>query len=183
MSLAPLSPGGLEERLSGIRLLILDVDGVLTAGGIFMDFEGREYKRFDVRDGHGIKLLQRYGLGVAIITGRRSAVVEHRAQELGIEPIVQGAQKKGEALDRILASSGVDADRAAMVGDDVVDLPAMVRTGLALTVADAHPAVRERAHWTTATQGGQGAVREIADRLLQAHGHWDDLVAGYLAGP
>ncbi|MFB6259278.1 MAG: HAD family hydrolase, partial [Thiohalorhabdaceae bacterium] len=101
MNLAPLSPEAIEDRLSRIRLLILD----------------------------GIKLLQRYGLGVAIITGRRSAGVEHRAQELGIEPIVQGAQKKGEALDQILTSSGVDADRAAMVGDDVVDLPAMVRTG------------------------------------------------------
>ena len=183
MSLSPLSPEEVEQRLAGIRLLILDVDGVLTAGGIFMDFEGREYKRFDVRDGHGIKLLQRYGVTVAIITGRRSGVVERRARELGIEHVIQGAARKGEACDTLLEETGADPARTAMVGDDVVDLPVMVRTGLALTVADAHPAVRERAHWTTAERGGHGAVREIADRLLQAQGRWDELLAAYLEAP
>ncbi|MEF8793016.1 KdsC family phosphatase [Thiohalorhabdus sp.] len=183
MSLGPLSPEALRARLARIRLLILDVDGVLTAGGIFMDFEGREYKRFNVRDGHGIKLLQRHGIGVAIITGRRSAVVERRAQELGIAPVVQGIQRKGEALDELLATAKAAPEEAAMVGDDIVDLPVMTRTGLALTVADAHPALLERAHWTTAHAGGHGAVREIADRLLQTQGYWDDLLADYLAGP
>lgn len=183
MSLSPLSPEAVQDRLARTRLLILDVDGVLTAGGIHMDFEGREYKRFDVRDGHGIKLLQRHGVAVAIITGRRSAVVERRAQELGIEPVIQGAARKGEALDQVLATTGAEAEHTAMVGDDVVDLPVMVRTGLGLTVADAHPAVRQRAHWTTANAGGHGAVREIADWLLQAQGHWDNLLADYLAIP
>ena len=180
MSLAPLSPEAVDARLARTRLLVLDVDGVLTAGGIFMDFEGREYKRFDVRDGHGIKLAQRVGVGVAIITGRRSGVVEQRARELGIDPVIQGAARKGEAFAELLAATGSAPDDVAMVGDDVVDLPVMVRAGLALTVADAHPAVRERAHWATAARGGHGAVREVVDRLLRAQGHWDDLLTGYL---
>ena len=180
MSLSPLAPEAVDSRLAATRLLVLDVDGVLTAGGIFMDFEGREYKRFDVRDGHGIKLLQRFGVDVAIITGRRSGVVEQRARELGIEHVIQGALRKGEAFNELLATTGADPEQVAMVGDDVVDLPVMVRAGLALTVADGHPAVRERAHWATEACGGHGAVREIADRLLQAQGHWDDLLAAYL---
>jgi 3-deoxy-D-manno-octulosonate 8-phosphate phosphatase (KDO 8-P phosphatase) len=180
MSLTPLPPETVDRHLATTRLLVLDVDGVLTAGGIYMDFEGREYKRFDVRDGHGIKLAQRFGVTVAIITGRRSGVVEQRARELGIEHVIQGAVRKGEAFDDLLAATGADPASVAMVGDDVVDLPVMVRAGLGLTVADGHAAVRERAHWTTASAGGHGAVREITDRLLQAQGHWDTLLADYL---
>ncbi|HKJ70144.1 MAG TPA: HAD-IIIA family hydrolase [Gammaproteobacteria bacterium] len=178
-----LNEQALDARMAAVRLLVLDVDGVLTAGGIFMDDDGREYKRFDVRDGHGIKLLQRFGVAVAIITGRRSGVVEQRARELGIEHVIQGALRKGEAFTELLAATGADAERVAMVGDDVVDLPVMVRAGLGLTVADAHPEVRTRAHWITESPGGHGAVREIADRLLRAQGHWDELMAGYLEAP
>lgn len=180
MSPSPLTAAELDERLAGIRLLVLDVDGVLTAGGIFMDEDGREYKRFHVRDGHGIKLLQGIGVTVAIISGRRSGVVDQRARELGIEHVIQGATDKGKAFTELLAATGADPDEAAMIGDDVVDLPIMVRAGLALTVANAHPAVRERAHWTTTAGGGDGAVREVTDRLLRAQDRWDELLAGYL---
>jgi 3-deoxy-D-manno-octulosonate 8-phosphate phosphatase (KDO 8-P phosphatase) len=156
------------------------VDGVLTEGGIYMDDAGAEYKRFDVRDGHGIKLLQRFGVGVALITGRTSGVVTHRAAELGIEHVYQGRVAKAPALDELLTATGMPAEAMAVVGDDVVDLPLMVRAGLAVTVADAHPAVTGRAHWTTAAAGGRGAVREVADRILRVQGHEATLIEGYL---
>ena len=178
--MGPLDPEALEARASGVRLLILDVDGVLTDGGIVLDDSGREYKRFHVRDGHGIKLLQQQGISVAIVTGRRSAVVEHRAWELGIREVHQGAVQKGPALEEVLEACGVAPAEAAMIGDDVVDLPILSRTGLAVAVADAHPAVRERAHWVTAAGGGRGAVREVADRILRARGLEEKVLSAYL---
>jgi len=179
--LGPLHEEEVEQRLARIRVLVLDVDGVLTEGGIYMDHRGGEHKRFDVRDGHGIKLLQQRGLRVAIVSGRRSTVVAHRATELAIDPVIQGATRKGPAFREILANTGAEAASVAVVGDDVVDLPLFVRCGLAITVADAHPEVRARAHWITHANGGHGAVREVADRLLNAQGHWPALLDDYLA--
>ena len=178
--IAPLSPASVDRCLANVRLLVLDVDGVLTEGGIFMDDAGREYKRFDVRDGHGLKLLQRFGLTVAVITGRTSGVVRERTAELGIAHVYQGYVAKAPALAALLDATGESAEALAVVGDDVVDLPLMVRAGLAVTVADAHPSVRERAHWTTANAGGHGAVREVVDRILRVQGHEEALLAGYL---
>lgn len=180
-TIGPLPTEELEHRLARIRLLVLDVDGVLTEGGIYMADDGAEHKRFDVRDGHGIKLLQQAGIRVAIVSGRRAPVVTHRAEELGIEHVTQGAIRKGPAFEALLVATGVEAESVAAVGDDVVDLPLLTRCGLAVTVADAHPEVRKRAHWTTEAPGGHGAVRELADRLLTAQGHWWGLIDDYLA--
>jgi 3-deoxy-D-manno-octulosonate 8-phosphate phosphatase (KDO 8-P phosphatase) len=178
--LEPLAPAEVDARAAGVRLLVLDVDGVLTDGGIVMDDAGAEFKRFHVRDGHGIKLLQRRGIPVALITGRRSGVVEQRAAELGIEHVYQGAEDKRAALADLLERLDTDPQAVAMVGDDVVDLPLLVRAGLAVTVADGHAAVRERAHWVTEAAGGRGAVREVTDRILRAQGHEDALLRDYL---
>ncbi len=171
-----LSRHRLKQRLARIGLLILDVDGVLTEGGIYMDDQGSEHKRFDVRDGHGIKLLHKRGLRVAIISGRCSSVVAYRAEELGIRDVFQGAARKEPAFDRVLATTDTDPASVATVGDDLVDLPLMTRSGLAVTVADAHPEVRKRAHWITTASGGRGAVREVADRLLAIQGHWQAVI-------
>jgi 3-deoxy-D-manno-octulosonate 8-phosphate phosphatase (KDO 8-P phosphatase) len=178
--LGPLEPAEVDARAARTGLLVLDVDGVLTDGGIVMDDAGNELKRFHVRDGHGIKLVQRRGIPVAVITGRRSGVVEQRAAELGIEHVYQGAEDKRAAMRDLLARLDLAPEAVAMVGDDVVDLPLLARAGLAVTVADGHPAVRERAHWVTASGGGRGAVREVCDRLLRAQGHETALLQDYL---
>jgi len=153
------------------------VDGVLTEGKIVMDHAGRESKAFDVRDGHGIKLLQRAGLMVAIITGRRSEVVQARARDLGIEHVLQGCLDKDAALDRLLASSGMVAEHCAYMGDDIIDLPPMRRCALALAPADAHAAVRAHAHWVAGFPGGRGAVRQAAEALILATDRWDRVIA------
>ncbi|HKL78170.1 MAG TPA: HAD hydrolase family protein [Gammaproteobacteria bacterium] len=178
--MGPLPADEVDARAAGIRLLVLDVDGVLTDGGIVMDDAGNEFKRFHVRDGHGIKLAQRHGIAVGLITGRRSGVVAERAAELGIAHVYQGAEDKRAALADLLARLDLAPAAMAMVGDDVVDLPLLVQAGLAVTVADGHPAVRERAHWVTAHGGGAGAVREVCDRVLRAQGHEAALLQDYL---
>lgn len=154
------------ERARRIRLLVLDVDGVLTDGRLYISASGEELKVFHVRDGSGLVAAQRAGIAVAIISGRDSAAVTRRAAELGIRHVRQGVSDKGAELDRLLAELGVAAEHAACVGDDTPDLPMLRRAGLAVAVADAHPALREAAHWTTPSNGGQGAVREVCDLLL-----------------
>ncbi|MFP4560873.1 MAG: KdsC family phosphatase [Thiohalorhabdus sp.] len=178
--LQPLSPAEVDRRAAAVELLVLDVDGVLTDGGIVLDDDGRELKRFHVRDGHGIKLLQRHGVPVAVVTGRTSGVVAARAEELGIAHLYQGREQKAPAFQELLERVNVAPEAVAMVGDDVVDLPILSRAGLAVTVPNAHPAVRERAHWCTESLGGQGAVREVTDRLLRAKGLEGKILAGYL---
>lgn len=168
-----------EGRAAGIRLLVLDVDGVLTDGQIVIDDQGMETKAFNVRDGHGLKMLMRCGIGAAVITGRRSEVVARRTEELGIHPVFQGYPEKAEPFEEVLKATGVPAEAVAVMGDDIVDLPMMARAGLAIAPADAHDAVRNRAHWITSTGGGRGAVREAADFLLQAQGHWSAVMAHY----
>ncbi|MDX8405447.1 MAG: HAD hydrolase family protein [Mariprofundus sp.] len=159
-----------------IRMLVLDVDGVMTDGSIIMNGEGHELKAFNVRDGHGIKLLQRAGIEVAIITGRTSDVVSARARDLGIQWVIQGSLNKGEALTELEAMSGISAGQCAMMGDDVLDLPPMYRMVLSLAPADAHQAVLGYVDWVSDFNGGRGAIRQAAEALLIATGNWDDVI-------
>ena len=156
------------ERARRIRLLALDVDGVLTDGRLYLSPEGEELKVFHVRDGSGLVAVQRAGITVAIVSGRDSAAVSRRAAELGIRHVHQGVADKGTELDRLLADLAIDQAETACVGDDTPDLPMLRRAGLAIAVADAHPALAETVHWTTAAPGGRGAVREVCDLLLSA---------------
>jgi 3-deoxy-D-manno-octulosonate 8-phosphate phosphatase (KDO 8-P phosphatase) len=171
--------GNLAEAARGIRLLILDVDGVLTDGSIILDNEGNELKRFHVRDGHGIKMLQRAGIEVAIITGRQSKVVELRAAELGIREVYQRCLDKVVAYVHILEKLGLTDRETAYVGDDVVDIPLLARAGLPIAVADAEEEARARAVMVTEKNGGRGAVREVTDFILKAKGLWDEIISKY----
>jgi 3-deoxy-D-manno-octulosonate 8-phosphate phosphatase (KDO 8-P phosphatase) len=162
-----------------IRLLIVDVDGVLTDGGIILDNEGNELKRFHVRDGHGIKMLIRAGIEVAIVTGRESEVVNRRAAELGIKTVHQRSKVKLEAYEEILKETGMTDEQVAYVGDDIVDLPVMRRVGLSVAVADAEDYVKEGAMIVTERPGGRGAVREVTDLILKAGGLWDEATKRY----
>ena len=155
-----------KEKLEKVKLLILDVDGVLTDGRIIMDDNGREIKHFDVRDGHGIKLLQRYGIDVVFLTGRRSAVVEHRARELGITHVVQGARDKRVALLDLAERIGIDPAAMAYMGDDVNDVDCLRAAGLAFAPADAVPEAKSAADFVTSAKGGGGAVREAAEYII-----------------
>jgi len=154
------------ERARRIRLLVLDVDGVLTDGRLYLSATGEELKVFHVRDGSGLVAAQRTGIVVAIISGRDSPAVTRRAAELGIRHVRQGVSDKGAELDRLLVELGAAPAELACVGDDTPDLPMLRRAGLAVAVADAHPALREAAHWITPSNGGQGAVRDVCDLLL-----------------
>ncbi len=169
----------MDKKLAKIKLLLLDVDGVLTDGRIIYDAEGNELKAFDVKDGHGLKLIQRAGIKVGIITGRSSTVVSRRAAELGIEILYQGALKKLEPYFEILAQEGLTDEQVAYVGDDVVDLPILRRVGFSATVADAVPDVAPFVDYVTQRCGGRGAVREICDLLVHASGQWDELTKRY----
>jgi 3-deoxy-D-manno-octulosonate 8-phosphate phosphatase (KDO 8-P phosphatase) len=157
----------------------------MTDGGIWLAADGTEAKRFHSRDGHALKLLVRSGLGVAVITGRRSRVVELRAAELGIGigSVHQAAHDKLAVYERILAEEGLSPEETAFAGDDMVDLPIMVRAGLAMAPADAAPEVLARAHFVSRSKAGHGAVREMVEFLLRGQGRWDALIGGYAAGP
>ncbi len=169
----------LQQRCAGIELLALDVDGVLTEGGIIYGDNDVEIKAFHVRDGSGLKLWQKAGKRSAIVTGRRSRVVTVRAAELGMVAVVQGAADKLPAFENLVQSQGLRPDQVAYVGDDLPDLPIMRRCGLALAVADACAEVIEDAHYITRAPGGRGAVREVIELLLRAQGLWAKLVADY----
>ena len=160
-------------RAKAVRLLLLDVDGVLTDGRLFLSDSGEEFKAFHSRDGHGIKMLIASGVRVGLVTGRTSRVVQRRADNLGITLLVQGCHDKRAAVNRLLADEALAAAEAAFMGDDVIDLPAMEAVGLAIAVADAHPLVRSRAHWVTEQKGGCGAVRELCELIMRAHGTLD----------
>ena len=168
------------EKAKNLKLLILDVDGVLTDGKLFFDNEGNEYKSFHARDGHGIKLLRQTGIEVAVISGRKSNSVALRMKNLGIEHVYQGYEDKRAAFNEIIAKIGITPEQAAHVGDDLLDLPIMTRVGLAIAVADANFAVKQRADWCTTLPGGHGAVREVCDLIMRAQGHFDDVVNAYL---
>jgi len=160
----------LLQKAEKIRLLALDVDGVLTDGRLYFDQAGNEMKTFFTRDGLGIKALQKFGIQVALITGRSSSIVARRAEELGISLVYQGCDDKLDAFNEVLEKTGCSEDEVCYAGDDWVDIPVLNRVGLAVTVADAHPLVKSRVHWITDSGGGQGAVREICDLILNARG-------------
>ena len=170
----------ITEKAKRLKLLILDVDGVLTDGKLFFDYQGNEYKSFHARDGHGIKLLRQSGVEVAVISGRKSPSVALRMKNLGIEHVYQGHENKLAAFNEILDKLSITADQVAHVGDDLLDLPLMIRVGLSIAVADANFAVTQRAHWCTSLPGGQGAVREVCDFIMQAQGTFDEILNTYL---
>ena len=155
-------------RLARVRLLVMDVDGVLTDGGIYYTERGDELKRFDVRDGQGLVLLRQVGVLTAVITRRRSEIVERRADELGIVEVHQGATDKRAVLEAVLARRGLPASDAAYVGDDVGDLAAMKLVGFPVAVSDAVPPVKRAAAYITRTRPGHGAIRELCDLILAA---------------
>jgi 3-deoxy-D-manno-octulosonate 8-phosphate phosphatase (KDO 8-P phosphatase) len=163
-----------------IKLLLFDVDGVLTDGRLILGDDGQEYKAFNSRDGHGIKMLQRSGVTVGIITGRTSRVVEHRAQNLGIQHVYQGCVEKLPVYQELIERLGLESEQTAFAGDDVVDLPIMLQVGLAVAVDNAHPLVKQHAHWTTPSAGGAGAARELCELIMHAQGTYGAEMRRYL---
>jgi 3-deoxy-D-manno-octulosonate 8-phosphate phosphatase (KDO 8-P phosphatase) len=168
------------EKARRIRLLIFDVDGVLTDGSLFIGDDGQEYKAFNSLDGHGIKMLLSHGIEIAVITGRTSKVVEHRMKNLGISRVYQGQLDKLQAYNDLSGKLGIAHEEIAYVGDDVVDLPVMRRVGLAIAVQDAHALVRKHSHWQTPSPGGRGAARDVCEMLMEAKGVLDDEMSKYL---
>jgi 3-deoxy-D-manno-octulosonate 8-phosphate phosphatase (KDO 8-P phosphatase) len=166
-------------RAAGIKLLILDVDGVLTDGGLIWHANGQESKVFHVHDGHGIRLLQRAGIEAVLLTGRSSQVVDHRAHDLGIKLVVQGSKNKLADYEEILQLRELDDQSVAYVGDDLVDVPVFKRVGLAVAVANATSHILPYCHASTESKGGRGAVREICEFLLQVQGKWEEVTAAY----
>ena len=177
--LAP--PAALRHRLRAVRLVVFDVDVVLTDGRLILGDDGQEYKAFHARDGHGMRMLADSGVQIALLTGRRSQVVERRAADLGIELVIQGRRDKLPAFEDLLARTGLPADAVAYVGDDVVDLPVMRRVGLAVAVADCSALLHPHAHWITSRRGGHGAAREVCEAIMQAQGTLERQLARYLA--
>lgn len=165
----------LVERLHLIGLVVIDVDGTLTDGGIILG-EKEELKVFHIKDGFGIRMLMKAGLEVAIITGRESGAVNRRAAELGVPYVIQGQDNKGEAVGRLAAELGVGRSEVLSIGDDIPDLPVFRRSGICVAVADAAPEVIDAADWVTSLPGGHGAVRELAEFILRARNLWDDLI-------
>lgn len=177
-----LDPADWAERCRSIELIVLDVDGVLTDGRIIINDDGVESKNFCVRDGTGLYLWRKAGKRAAILSGRSARVVDRRAAELGIAPVVQGASEKRAALQEMLESLRLSPRQACFMGDDLPDLPALLAAGVAACPADAVEAVREACHFITAAPGGHGAVRELTEMLLRAQGIWDDVLASYNPG-
>lgn len=164
---------------ANVRLLCLDVDGVLTDGGILIDDRGHETKRFHSHDGAGLRLWRSLGLEVAVITGRRGMALRHRLEELGIRIVVNGAEDKVAAFERTAAELGVDASQAAMVGDDLPDLPLLRVCGYPVAVPDAAAEVKAVARYVTTRPGGGGAVRDAIEHLLHAMGRWPEAIRRY----
>jgi 3-deoxy-D-manno-octulosonate 8-phosphate phosphatase (KDO 8-P phosphatase) len=165
------------EKRKRIRVLLLDVDGVLTGGEIVYTDTGAETKAFNVKDGLGIRLLMGAGVTVGIITGRRSGALLHRCADLGIEMIYDGVRNKGAIIDAVINRTGAETDEIAFAGDDLPDIPLLKKVGLAIAVADAHDAVKQVADWVTEKNGGHGAVREICESILAAKGLLEDCIA------
>jgi len=176
-----LAAAELETRAKRIKLLLLDVDGVLTDGRLYFSNQGDEFKTFSTLDGHGIKMLQKSGVKVGIITGRTSNLVAKRASDLGITILVQGREDKWDALQEILVEYPLALEEIAFMGDDWPDLTVMQRVGLALAPANSHFTITERSHWQSQARGGEGAVREACDMLMKAQNTFDQLLKTYLA--
>jgi len=169
----------LEERLAGIKLLILDVDGVLTDGRIVYDNYGDELKFFDVQDGMGLYLLHKAGIPCVIITAKKSRLVKRRAKEVWVARLYQNAHDKLKVYEEVKRIYGLADDVVCFIGDDIVDLPVMRRVGLAVAVPYAIEEIKQVAHWITQREGGRGAVREVVDRLLRVQGRWESVTALY----
>jgi 3-deoxy-D-manno-octulosonate 8-phosphate phosphatase (KDO 8-P phosphatase) len=170
-----------EMRAAKIRLVLFDVDGVLTDGKILLHADGTESKVFDIKDGTGIVWAQRLGITVGLLSARSSAATTQRAAQLGVTLVHQGVASKRDAYDQITASLGLDDREIAYMGDDVLDLPVLGRVGLAAAPADAVDEVRSRVHWVAAARGGAGAARELIEVILRSQGRWESLIATYLA--
>ena len=169
-----------DPRLLSVKMVITDVDGVLTDGSLIYADDGSERKAFNVRDGAGIKYLLRSGIGVAFLSGRTCRAVGHRAKSLGVDVCVTGAKYKLPAYERILADAGLTDAEVCYIGDDLPDIPPMRSAGFSVAVADAAAEVREVAAFVTRTCGGRGAVREVAERILKAQGKWEGIMKRYL---
>ncbi|WP_443103563.1 KdsC family phosphatase [Bordetella sp. H567] len=181
--LARLQPA-VKERAAAVRLMVFDVDGVLTDGSLYYGEHGELFKRFNALDGHGLRLLAEGGIAVALITGRSGPIVDRRAAELGIAEVMQGVRDKGGALTALAQRSGVTLDQTGYMGDDIIDLPAMQRAGFAASVPNAPAYVAQGAHWVASQPGGGGAVRECCDLLLACQGRLGALLASPgLLGP
>ena len=174
-------PADIRERAARVKLAIFDVDGVLTDGKLWYSDDGRELKAFHAHDGFGLKRLIANGIEVAIITSRMSHMVTERTAELGIAHVYQGQESKRACFEELLHALKLTADQASYCGDDLPDLPVMSRVGLAVAVANAHPWLRDRAHWRTRHAGGEGAVREVCDLLLTAQGKAESEFSQFLA--
>lgn len=167
------------KKAEKIKLLLMDVDGVLTDGRIIYDSDGREIKFFFVRDGHGIKLLHRFGIKTGIITGRSSKIVDIRAKELGMDYVFQNVSDKGYIIDEIIKEGFFEPDEIAFIGDDIVDIPVFKRVGFKITVPDASYDVRDEVDYITLNYAGKGAVREVCEIILKAKGLWETVMQDY----
>ncbi len=171
---------GLIKRIKPIRLLLMDVDGTLSDGRLYYNDEWVESKAFDVTDGFGISLLHSQGVKTGIVTGRESRIVTERARELGVEIVYQGRFRKDDVLAKILKEQNLDEGQVAFIGDDLFDLPILLRVGFSAAPADAHPEVRKRVHFVSKRNGGRGAVRELCEVILKVQGHWENILQNYL---
>ena len=169
----------IDEKLSKIKLLVLDVDGVMTDGRIILNDGGDEIKAFDVKDGLGLKMLMSSGLEVAIITGRRSQVLAHRSRELGIEEVYQGVKDKSIVCQQLKKAKDLKKEQVCSLGDDIPDLAMFTASGLCIAVADAAKEVREAADFVTKNNGGFGAVREVCELILKCQGTWYSALAAF----
>jgi len=169
-----------EDKARNVRLVIFDVDGVLTNGGLQFDNEGREYKTFNSLDGLGIRMLLECGIKVAIITARQSGIVSHRMSELGVDLVFQGCRDKRATFTQLLDKTGLQENQVAYVGDDLIDLPVMSQVGFAVAVQNAHSFVKKQADMVTRASGGSGAAREACDFILDAQNLLDEKQASYL---
>lgn len=170
-----------RARVKQVKILVLDVDGVMTDGRLYYHDDGTESKAFDVRDGHGIKMLKQAGIETALISGRNSPMVKKRAADLGITEVVQGVRDKVPVLTEILSRKSLKLEEAAFVGDDIVDLTVMSRVGFAVVVADASEYLFDIAHYVTLAPGGRGAVREVAELILGVQGLWNEVARPYFS--
>lgn len=170
-----------ENRASRIKLLLMDCDGVLTNGRIWILEDGDDQKTFNTRDGLGLELLHRAGLSSGVISGRESSALQQRAEALGVLFIYQGVENKIAAFEHILAKAAIEASEVGFIGDDLNDIPLMRRSELAVAVADATEETKEHAHFVTRAKGGDGAVRETIELILKAQHRWDELVKDYIA--
>lgn len=171
----------MRNNAKAVKLMIFDVDGVMTDGGLYYTESGEELKAFNTLDGHGLKMLQASGVKLAIITGRTSKLVEHRARNLGLDYLYQGAHNKLEVFQQLLQEAGVQPEQCGYMGDDVVDLPVMRRVAFSVAVPDAPQIVRQHAGYVTVARGGFGAVREACELVMREQGTLDAALAPYLA--